>query len=176
MGGKMEKEKTQVWLAGVSTDIEVDRLNKAFPNLKIGDRFTDEDLEIILELEKDSQRFSTVMDRWRRYCQNRKNLLITRDRITGYHVADDNERTEVAEDTLEKAVGRIDRAVKILHGTDKYKLDEPHLKKHDHISICLGSIKSAYIAEKRKVKVLPPVASEANRILKKSDEDEENNV
>ena len=172
----MEKEKTQVWFAGVSIDIELKRLHDAFPNLNIGDSFTDEDLEVIVELEKGSGRFKHVIKKWREECWDRNNLWIYRDRITGYHVSDDNERTDVSERKMREGVRRVKKSVKILHGTDKTKLTEENRRKYDHTATFCGSMLTALTAEKRKVKVLPPAASEANRILKKSDEDGENNV
>lgn len=66
-----DEQKLFPWNEGLPTKPDVDLLLKAWPDPKIGDRFTYQEVESLLKIERTEPRFRTVTAQWRKRLHER---------------------------------------------------------------------------------------------------------
>ena len=155
-------DDNQKWrsIFGMPTDIELRKIQEEYPNPKTGDKYHDDRLAEIIGFEKQSSRFRTVIERWRRYLMRHNNLLLLRERQVGYFIADAEQRLDHAVEKKERGDRQHRMGLVVLGTTQKAELPLEKQRFYDHHISCLQRNELARLEDKRKMKILPPAAIE----------------
>ena len=141
---------------GMPTDVEFNRLRDAYPTPQIGDSYTDGEIEEVIKVDRNESRYRSVVSRWKRYLERSRNLLLKRDTMVGYSIANAEERFDISVDHRRRAYRQTRRATRILGSTNVADLpEELHPAYHHHLQAAQRAVQ-AEMEERRAIKMLPP--------------------
>jgi hypothetical protein len=139
----------KAYFGGMPTLPDITRIQKEYPSLSVGDFISYETLEKILQNEKNTLRFKTVVHSWRKKMMRENKIVLVPDPGIGLRVASPTERLDLSGRKIESGFRSIKMAARIAAETERDKLTEEQRKTCDHY-IRIGSI--ATLAKKVEAK------------------------
>lgn len=121
------------FFGGIPTDVDVEMIVKAIGVPKVGDNISYAQLESILRLKRTENRFTTVINAWRRKMDREHNLLMKAIPGVAFEVLSASGRVDLSSKVFKQALKRTGRAVAIAARTDRKELTEEEKKVCDHI-------------------------------------------
>jgi hypothetical protein len=143
--------ETKLFLGGVPTDIDVEKLREHLGTLKHGDMIPYQEISDCLGIQKGECRWYSVVSAWRKRLDRENNILLKAIPNEGYRVLDGHGRVEASAWTYKKGLRRIHRATVIASKTDRNGLDENEIKTLDHIQNTGASLRLAAATAARQI-------------------------
>lgn len=127
-------QKKDVFFCGIPTDSEIKKLSEMWPEseMKQGDKYTYEDVEIIIGCGKKSSRFFVVTTRWRKIVEEKTGHVIGVDKGEGFKILTESEKLELSRQKLKESGRRARRSIKVLSITNRKQLSESEKADYDH--------------------------------------------
>lgn len=134
--------RSNVYRAGVPTDIDINKIREAYPDstLKAGDVIGYDEIEDLLDIGRNSNRFKTVTLRWRTMVEKESAIIIGTKRSVGFKVLNN---VETFNASSAKFVGAIRSTIRsqILSGyVVRRDLDTNQKKHFDFVQSKVGAI------------------------------------
>jgi len=130
----MTETKTNVYFAGIPTEIDVRLLMDTYPTeeMKIGDEYPYSVVAGLIQCDVKSNRFGTVTTVWRRKVEN-----LTGNRIGArggecFWVMTDKEKLEAIESKETSVFRQIRKNIRRIPNVDRKQLNEDEKKRLDH--------------------------------------------
>ena len=120
----IENTKAKLYFAGEPTAHDVQAIRDAFPDLKPGDIVRYDALENIIGKQRSSNRWHTVVAKWRRRIEVDDNLMTRAVIGVGYEILDAKGRIEVSANQYHHGIRRIVTASIRANATDPDELDD----------------------------------------------------
>jgi hypothetical protein len=133
----------------------LEALKQAYPEPKIGDRYTYEEVKKLTELEKESE-LRHIFNRFSKRLKRERNLQILTERGFGWFVANAEQRLDHALKRQEKAYNQTKKAVEVITTTNRDDLPKEQQRVYDHALLSASRHAQAYQEDKRALKMLPP--------------------
>jgi hypothetical protein len=154
-----QENETRPFWGGISTEMELEMLKKHYQDPKVGDRLSDDELEKVIKQERSTNRFKTIMDRYRKYLFKVHNLLLLRDRMVGYYIADEDQRVDHMIGQEKKGSRCYKKAIKVGATTDRDKIPKDKRAAYDfHINYLSRVEQGRQLAmREHRMKMLSPV-------------------
>lgn len=109
---------TSLFLGGVPTKPDVDRLRKAFGVPAIGQLIKYDEIESVLNLLRSTFRFQTVVSAWRKALYSENNCFTQAVLRVGIVVLNPDERIQTSRHGVRRAYRLTGRAVRLAEKTD----------------------------------------------------------
>jgi alkylated DNA nucleotide flippase Atl1 len=126
-------EAPKSFFGGMPTRHVVDALLHQISLLKEGDVITHQEIEKIAGVRR-SNRYKTVMLRWKRRAFVEQNILLVAERTIGYRLAPPDQRISVSVGYVSQGKRRIVKAATVAMATDHARLDEEQRRVREHVS------------------------------------------
>ncbi len=125
---------TTVFNSGIPTEPDVNRLREAFGVPETGRLISYEEVEGVIGCKRSSNRFKTVLSRWRWRLFKDHNVLTIPERGKGVRRANNGERVVSSGDTFKQGLRKISRASTVADQTDSEGLTPEQIRVRDHVS------------------------------------------
>ncbi len=133
--------------SGVPTAPDVERLCFAFPTLEAGTTITKQQISEVIKVDKDANRWKTVVDRWRKKLFAESNVVLRAIPNVGFMVSDPMDRVDVSAGHAKKGVRQVSKASAIASRTDRSQLTTEAARACDHIVNTAAKIQTLIAAE-----------------------------
>ncbi len=152
-----ENTTTQMYFGGLPTEPDVQRLCTAVDPTP-GTEITYDQLAALLEIDKHSRRFRTILRAWRHHLFDESN--VDTKAIPGHAIRFllAPERTEESVTTALIGMRKLGRAYRRNQATPVQELTLPQRQKHDHVHSLLGHILHVATATRKQL-ALPPAVT-----------------
>jgi len=144
--------ETKLHFGGLPTDPEIRTLYERYGVPEEGIIITYEELEEVLNCKRTTQRFQTVVSRWRRQLESQHNTLMVAVARVGYKAAVPEERVMFGMSQIRQSQRRERRAREVLAGTDSTRLDKNHAELLLYGMRVINARRQAALAEARRYK------------------------
>jgi hypothetical protein len=151
----------KVFAGGVPTDIDVQKIVDEIGVPKEDQMIEYSALEKILGIRKESYRWRTVVNAWRRRLEREHNVLFRAVMNEGYRALAPSGRVDIAGSTFKGALRRIGRAATIASGTDRERLTDEEKRVVDHVQNTGAALRLAASQAARKMKSVSQWSEEA---------------
>ena len=145
---------SKLFLGGVPTKPDVDKLREAFGVPKEGALISWDDIEKASGLKRRTHRFNTVVASWRRGLDREHNVVMGAEAGKGLICLPPNERVQTSAGKVRSGLRMVGRGARISMATDRSRLSEEGKATADHINRMAASIRLA-MATEAKAKELP---------------------
>lgn len=164
---------TSLFLGGIPTGPDVKLLAEAFDPIEPGDEFTHDAMEKVLSIKRDSARYRSVTDAWRRDKLRDENVEIVALPRVGFRALTPNERVDENIKGFRYGTRKQARSVnRIARVKQTEDLDAIHRQKQDHM---LRSVPALLEAARKVVhEIQPPKPAAQLSHMKKPDEPRRN--
>ena len=107
---------SQLFLKGVPTDAELNRLREAFPitEMAVGQEFKYEVLEAITGEKRDGTRFRNIVTRWKNFIEKETLHYLGCVPMEGYKLFNDNEKADATRRFNDQARRKLFKGMKII--------------------------------------------------------------
>ncbi len=122
-----------LYRGNLPTDIDIKKIRDAHPDssLSEGDIVEYAELERLINVSKNTNRFKTVVSRWKKSLESSVGIVMSCVRNVGYQVQNDSGKLEMASDKQDSANRAIKRSVSLLSLIDTTRLEERNKKQYD---------------------------------------------
>ena len=145
-------KNTKLFFGGIPTDIDVKRLRESWPenDMKPGDKFSYTAIETVLNESRQSNRFRTITNRWRRVVEHATGTIIGPDNGEGLKVLSETEKLELSRSKLRTSARMGRRSLTVLARTDRRALSEADQAAYDHQQkVSANTIAAANLRQKK---------------------------
>lgn len=132
-----------LYLGGMPTNIDIEKIHQAIGTPNIGDTIRYEQLEQILGLKRDAYRFKTVIQQWRKKLDRDSNIILGAVRGVGFEVLNPSGRVDHGSRTHKKGLRAINRAAMVAIRTTDDGLDASEIKTRDYLINTAATIRMA---------------------------------
>lgn len=150
---------SNLFLGGVPTKPDVDKLRKAFGVPAEGTVIKHEEVEALLGYPRTSCRFKTVLESWRRSLDREHNVIFGPQRGIGIVVLPPNERIELSAHKIRVGGRIIGRAGRIAVTTDQTRLTPDNRRASEHVQRTVASIRLAVVTSAKQIDMPSPEKS-----------------
>lgn len=144
--------EAKIWLAGIPTDAEVQLLLRKYGVPEEGKVITYGELEGLLDVSRSSNRFKSIVSRWRKILFRDHNTLLVAVNGEGYKVALPSERVLFGRRKFRSGMRMQVRALVVVAQTDKARLTAEEASQAEHIVRIIRASETAARAEARRAK------------------------
>lgn len=153
----------KVYGRGIPTAIDTDKLYKALGTPIPGTMITFEEFENILELDKNSSRFHTVLNAWRNRLKRENNLIFRSIRNVGLEACNSHTRVEIAARMHGSAIKQIVASSDIVSSTNTENLTDQEKKVCEHIRRMGAHINNAYLTSSKYLNLQEALSYKVNK-------------
>lgn len=136
---------SELYFGGLPTEPDVKRIREIYPDsaLKVGDLIAYEDMAEALDEEKDSFRFKTITNRWRKLVEKDCGKVIGVEKGIGFKVLSDSQKLDLSGLKLRSATRMARRSYIVAGRVDRRNLSEDERKRLEHHSRCSAQVLAA---------------------------------
>jgi alkylated DNA nucleotide flippase Atl1 len=131
--------KTGLFLGGVPTEPDVQRLIEAVPNLKPGDEVPYQDIASTIGEERNSSRYKTVVGRWRKQMRKLHNIDMKAIAGFGFRVLNANERVAAGVSDYGKNVRGVVRSEGRIRSAPAEAMNQQQQGVREHVLRHIGA-------------------------------------
>lgn len=126
--------KRGVYFGGVPTDIDIKKIREFYEesDLAPGRIIPYDEVAELLKINKNSFRFRTVTNRWRKIVENETNIIIGTEPGEGFKVLTESEKAELSGSKLRSAGRFARRSYVVGNRIDRRALTEDEARMLDH--------------------------------------------
>jgi hypothetical protein len=151
--------KGQIWKKGLSYESDVKRIEEAFPKLEEDMILPRERLAELIHAEVNSNRFYGVTASYRKKIRHQTGLILNWT-LGGLIVLNPGEHLQFGEKKLRQGIRQTGRAIGIVHGVQRERLNETTQKRFDHQIHITQLLSGALLDAKRQLRIdLVPIKS-----------------
>lgn len=132
--------KTMIFGGGVPTAPDVKKLVDSIGIPKEGDVVAYTQLEKLLRLNRDSFRFRTVLNAWKRKLFAENNVLMTSVPTVGYKAADPSERIVDSKSRVRSGFKKVKMGSVVAGSTDRARLSDDEKSQQTKLAMIHGQI------------------------------------
>jgi len=127
------------------TDMDIKRIRESFPDvsLKIGQVITYEELAKVIDQTPGSNRFRSVVTRWRKMLLRDSAVVLKNVATVGYRVADSADTLSMAYGKYQGGLRSVRRGLVLNAYVDRKKLTMEQQKSHDHLNARTAAVIAA---------------------------------
>jgi hypothetical protein len=144
---------SKLFFGGVPTKIDIDRLQKSFGIPRHGDLLRHDDISKVIDVDKKSARYRTVVNQWRRILLNEHGIELASETGVGYKVLSDPERVDHGGKRFGRSVRATVRSAKMAAMIPLEKLEGVDKKKAEHLKLATMRIAEAATDVNRSMKI-----------------------
>lgn len=130
----------KLFFGGMSTDVELGKLMERYGETDPGALITHDEIESAIGMSRDSNRYRTVIARWKRAMFSKCNLEVTSRKGEGYVVMTPAERVQKASDDTRKINNEIRRVHYRFAVVPRSGLSDQDIRRADHSQIALAKL------------------------------------
>ena len=132
--------ESKIFNGGTPTDIDVRNLMGRWPeaSMRSGDKFSHDEIESVLKVGKNSLRYATITNRWRKIVEKTTGKIIGSDRGFGFKVLSDSEKVSLGKQKTIESRRRASRALFVIGTADRKNLSEAEKATCDHLNLING--------------------------------------
>ena len=142
----------KVYFSGRPTGPDVEKIVEAFAELKDGDMIPYDVIAGLIKEDVRSNRFTTVVNVYRRKMRREKNIEFQAIPNAGLAVIDQTNRISKSSKIMKTGIKRMVKAGDLAGRTATDKLDESSKRLRDHVIGISGTIKLTYATEAQKLR------------------------
>jgi hypothetical protein len=130
----------KLFFGGMSTDTELGKLMDIFSEAVPGTLITHDEIESAIGVRRDSNRYWTVLTRWKRAMFSKCNLEVASRKGEGYVVMTPAERVQKASDDTRKINNEVRRVHYRFAAIPRSGLSDQDIRRADHSQIALAKL------------------------------------
>lgn len=147
----------KLFLGGVPTKPDVDRLRQVFGVPEVGNLIRYDAIEDAIGCKRQSDRFKTVVWAWRRAMKSEHRVIMAADPGKGLVRLDDDGKAELACAMDTRGFRQVRRAFGVAQITDRSRLSDDNRRALDHLDRRNASIRLALATGGDKKAALPDI-------------------
>lgn len=148
--------ESTLYLGGVPTKPDVDKLREKFGVPKEGQVVEFSEIEETIGVHRRSPRFNTVVQSWRKALDREHNVVFGPERGVGLVCLPPDDRIELAVHKRKVGVRMIGRAGRFASFTDKARLTPENKRAADHMERSVAAIKLALATSAKRIELPDP--------------------
>lgn len=152
--------KTSLFLSGIPTKPDVDKLRKAFGVPAEGVVITYAQLSEVIGSDPKSHRFKTVVGHWRKVLLSEHRVWTAAERGTGIYRMNPNEEAEASVCERKAGFRKLRKSARLILGVDRSRLTPENVRIIEHGQRILGAVE---LAASTAAKELPAVSLETRK-------------
>lgn len=141
------KRDIMLMRCGLPTKMDVDSLLSEIGVPKPGDKIPYERIQQVIKISKDTYRWRTVVNSWRKRLFREHNIVLDSIINEGFEALNNNDRISFTAKKINSGTRMIMRAVNIAQTTDTNGLDEESLRNRNHYADIPRKLKLAFLTE-----------------------------
>jgi len=158
-----ENKKDGLFFGGVPTDGDIRLLENEYGIPEIGKIIPYEEVAAVIKYDKDSSRFKTVTQRWRKKIERDHNVIIGTERGIGFVALDNASRVDLGSDKFKYGMKSVRRANKVVSSTDHSDLTDDQVQVAHHVRHVTAALVGAARMESKKLRAQLPMPVQQNR-------------
>lgn len=141
---------------GMPTAVDVRKLRAAFDSRKEGQLIGYDEINEVLRVAKDTHRWRSVVQAWRRQLYRERNELLIAETGKGFVVASPSERIHFSASKYKSGLRFVRRAGDVSGSTDRDRLNEEEKKICDHLVTTTATLKTVANTQARNLRLNLP--------------------
>jgi hypothetical protein len=129
-----ENDMSKLFFSGLPTDPDVRALMASFPAIRPGDVIKHADIEEVLRVKRDSNRYRSITVAWRRKLRVEQSTILAAVPGVGFRSLSDAEKVDAAIDKFTSGARTQSRGILMLGSVNRGALDQVSERKAEHLN------------------------------------------